>query len=213
MALRKIKRSAYIPLKIAKRLDSLARETGVPVGDLINAALVTKLSEWPSFEPDELFRQDICIGRGNNGADRISHGATVVVPDEIIAKARELISTDRAAAVATLVSWWNESRPADLPAASLFDIFGTPRQYGCSYTPDCPDRRRPHSFEGTVASAKAHGLYLEFRFHRTAPEGMIEIINMSGDYIESCRVGLDSYVWWASEALAEAFRREWSEVH
>lgn len=207
-------RSVYLPTYIDDKLRSLAREKGLSRNELVKAAVAAKLTEWIRDDDDEnMLRQDLLIARGNRGHCRPGKGETLRIPDAVIEDVRSRRAGDLSGAIGALVSWWNSVRPAHMPEATNFDIYGSKGEYGYSYTVDVPAHQPPEWYEGRPGTAKAAGLIVEFRFHRFSLDGMLEIINMDGVFIEGCKVGFDSYEFWMGTALDKAFSMEWGHEH
>jgi hypothetical protein len=189
-------------------LKRLKERHGVGLEEIVAAAVATRATAWLADDHDEVFRQDLLIGRDMQEIETPSN--TVVIPDEVIrdVATKLFVEGGEQAAVSTLLNWWNTVSPLDLPVATDFDIFGQYQAHGYSYLVDSPDGRAPESFEAKIGSAKSTGLYVEFRFHRTR-EGNITIYNMDGSAIEGCVCNYDQYVWWMAMSLRRAFELEW----
>lgn len=192
-----------------RELDRMAAKHGVTLDEIVAAALATARGDsWHRDDHGEIFRQDLLRGRAIQGV--LSPSTTVVIPDEVLhdVAAKFFAEDGEKAGVHALLNWWNTVSPLDLPVSTEFGIFGQYQKCGYSYLEDCPDSRKPESFEGQSGSAKAHGLYVEFRFHR-ADDRDITIYNMNGECIEGCTCDYDAYEWWMLRSLRRAFELEW----
>jgi hypothetical protein len=185
---------------------------GVGLDELVAAALAARDDDWYGDDAGELLRQDLLLGRAMQDIKRPA--ATVEIPSDVLRGVAEKLAVDggNEAAVASLLSWWNSVKPDSLPLATAFDVFGAREREGYSYTVDCPDHRRPESFEGMAGTARSSGIYVEFRFHRiSASDGYLTVYNMDGSSIEGCKAPYGQYVWWMAGALKRAFEVEWKE--